>query len=111
MTDRRSRQLEENRKEKITALMKEPSYVPMKEKELACLMQVSAEERPELKRLLQELILEVARFAGATPWPEDWLRRQEAEPAAPRHFLCCTASPSSLPFSRSDMPGSLPQAA
>ena len=58
MTDRRSRQLEENRKEKITALMKEPSYVPMKEKELACLMQVSAEERPELKRLLQELILE-----------------------------------------------------
>ncbi len=28
---------------------------------------------------LQELILEVARFAGATPWPEDWLRRQEAE--------------------------------
>ena len=30
----------------------------MKEKELACLMQVQAEERAELKRLLQELLLE-----------------------------------------------------
>ena len=50
--------MEENRKKKIVALMKEPSYVPMKEKELACLMQVQAEERAELKRLLQELLLE-----------------------------------------------------
>ena len=50
--------LDENRKEKIVAFLKEPSYVPMKEKELACLMQVSAEDRPEFRRLLQELILE-----------------------------------------------------
>ena len=58
MADSRNVWLDENRKEKIVAFLKEPSYVPMKEKELACLMQVSAEDRPELKRLLQELILE-----------------------------------------------------
>ena len=58
MTNKQNAQMEENRKKKIVALMKEPSYVPMKEKELACLMQVQAEERAELKRLLQELLLE-----------------------------------------------------
>ena len=58
MTNKQNAQMEENRKKKIVALMKEPSYVPMKEKELACLMQVQAEERVELKRLLQELLLE-----------------------------------------------------
>ena len=58
MTDRQKAQLEENRKEKIVALMKEPAYVPMKEKELACLMQVEPEDREELKRLLQALLLE-----------------------------------------------------
>ena len=42
--------LDENRKEKIVAFLKEPSYVPMKEKELRCLMQVSAEDRPEFRR-------------------------------------------------------------
>ena len=45
-------------KRRSPRFLKEPSYVPMKEKELACLMQVSAEDRPELRRLLQELILE-----------------------------------------------------
>lgn len=49
---------EEIRKKKIVELMKEPSYVPMKEKELACLMQVGPGDRAELKRLLQELVLE-----------------------------------------------------
>ena len=58
MTDKQNMQMEENRKQKIVALMKEPSYVPMKEKELACLMQVEPEDRAELKRLLQELLLE-----------------------------------------------------
>ena len=58
MADSRNVWLDENRKEKIVAFLKEPSYVPMKEKELACLMQVSAEDRTEFKRLLQELILE-----------------------------------------------------
>ncbi len=58
MTEQQNARTDENRKEKIIALMKEPSYVPMKEKELACLMQVESGERAELKRLLQELLLE-----------------------------------------------------
>lgn len=45
----------EARKKKIISLMENPSYVPMREKDLACMMQVKAEERPELKRLLEEL--------------------------------------------------------
>ncbi len=48
----------EVRKKKIISLMENPSYVPMREKELACIMQVRAEERPELKRLLEELLEE-----------------------------------------------------
>lgn len=44
------------RKNLITRLMEEPSYTPMKEKELACMMQVEPEDRPELKRLLTELL-------------------------------------------------------
>ncbi len=38
--------------------MEESSYVPMREKELACIMQVEPEDRPELKRILQELLAE-----------------------------------------------------
>ena len=38
--------------------MEDKSYVPMREKELACIMQVASEDRPELKRLLNELLSE-----------------------------------------------------
>ena len=43
---------------RILDFMEEPSYVPMREKELACIMQVDPEDRPELKRILQELLTE-----------------------------------------------------
>lgn len=46
------------RKKLIISLMEEPSYVPMKEKELACIMQVEPEDRAELKRLLTQLLEE-----------------------------------------------------
>lgn len=45
----------EERKKVILSLMKDPLYVPMKEKELAMLLQVKSEDREELTRLLQEL--------------------------------------------------------
>ncbi|MCR5397995.1 MAG: ribonuclease R [Lachnospiraceae bacterium] len=48
----------EQRKKTILALMKDKHYVPMKEKELAVVMQVASEDRPELSSLLQELMLE-----------------------------------------------------
>ena len=41
----------EIRKMRILDLMEEPSYVPMREKELACIMQVDPEDKPELKRI------------------------------------------------------------
>ena len=44
------------RKNKILALMKEPSYVPMKEKELAILMQVEPDDRPVLRACLDALL-------------------------------------------------------
>ena len=46
------------RKKVICDLVKDPIYVPMKEKELALFMQVEAEERQELKDLLKELLEE-----------------------------------------------------
>lgn len=48
----------ERRKEMICELVAQESYVPMKEKELAVLLQVSREERPELHRILEELLAE-----------------------------------------------------
>lgn len=48
----------ETRKNLICALCADPSYVPMREKELACLMQVAPEDRPEFARLLRELLEE-----------------------------------------------------
>lgn len=48
----------DTRKMRILGLMEESSYVPMREKELACIMQVEPEDRPELKRILQELLAE-----------------------------------------------------
>ncbi|MCR5591224.1 MAG: ribonuclease R [Lachnospiraceae bacterium] len=43
-------------KKKIVALMKESSYVPMKEKELAVMMEVPSEKREILKQCLEELL-------------------------------------------------------
>lgn len=48
----------ENRKDRICELMTDQQYVPMKEKELAMLLQVSREDRQELHRLLEELLTE-----------------------------------------------------
>ena len=42
----------EKRKKVIYDLMCDKTYVPMKEKELAMILQVAKEERPELRRLL-----------------------------------------------------------
>lgn len=48
----------EKRKKLILKLMREDLYVPMKEKELAILLQVKPEKRPILKKVLDELLLE-----------------------------------------------------
>ena len=48
----------EVRKKKVLALLEDPRYVPMKEKELAVLMQVEAEDRPALKEVLEILLEE-----------------------------------------------------
>ena len=50
--------VKEKRKKVITDLVHDELYVPMKEKELAMLLQVSKEEREELHELLQELLAE-----------------------------------------------------
>ena len=46
------------RKNRILALFKDPSYVPMREKDIAVLMEVLPEDRPVLKRCLEELLAE-----------------------------------------------------
>lgn len=46
----------EERKNRIVSLMKDPTYVPMKEKELVVVMQVSPEDRPLFKDCLNELL-------------------------------------------------------
>lgn len=46
------------RKKIICELLNEEMYVPMKEKELATLLQVAKEDREELKRILEELLEE-----------------------------------------------------
>lgn len=48
----------EKRKRMIFDLAQDPAYVPMKEKELAVLLQVAREEREELRSILQELLTE-----------------------------------------------------
>ena len=48
----------EKRKDIICDLIEDERYVPMKEKELAMLLQVSREDRQELHRLLEELLAE-----------------------------------------------------
>ncbi len=47
----------EERKNVILALMRDKHYVPMKEKELAVIMQVAPEDRPELSSIMEELLL------------------------------------------------------
>lgn len=48
----------ERRKNIICELVEDSCYIPMKEKELAIFMQVSSEEREELKSILNELVEE-----------------------------------------------------
>ena len=48
----------EKRKKVICDLVNDPVYVPMKEKELVMLLQVSKEDREEFRRILQELLAE-----------------------------------------------------
>ena len=50
--------MSDKRKKVILDLMSEEFYVPMKEKELAVLLQVSKEDRAELNRILNELLVE-----------------------------------------------------
>ena len=47
-----------NRKNMLLKLMGEESYVPMKEKELAVILQVRKKDREDLKKLLDELTCE-----------------------------------------------------
>ena len=46
------------RKEGLLALMADPTYVPMKIKELAMLLNIPKEQREELKEVLDELVME-----------------------------------------------------
>lgn len=48
--------MSDKRKKVILDLMEADFYVPMKEKELAVMLQVSKEDRPELNRILNELL-------------------------------------------------------
>lgn len=56
--DREYRNKTKDRKKLICELAEDKFYVPMKEKELAIFLQVAKEERPELKRILEELLAE-----------------------------------------------------
>ncbi|MCI8694934.1 MAG: hypothetical protein HFH91_19930, partial [Lachnospiraceae bacterium] len=58
MDNKDSAQSRTARKKVITDLVKDPIYVPMKEKELAMFLQVSREDREELKAVLRELLAE-----------------------------------------------------
>lgn len=51
-------EIRQERKNKISELVEADFYIPMKEKELADFMQVKAEERGELKEILEELVKE-----------------------------------------------------
>lgn len=53
-----SKHIDDNRKKIIVELMESDFYVPMKEKELAIMLQVEPEDRPEFTRILNELIAE-----------------------------------------------------
>lgn len=51
-------EIRQEHKNKISELVEADFYIPMKEKELADFMQVKAEERGELKEILEELVKE-----------------------------------------------------
>lgn len=53
-----SKEIREKRKKVICDLVKDELYIPMKEKELAVFLQVSREDREELKSILGELLAE-----------------------------------------------------
>jgi len=55
---KRKLEIRQERKNKIGELVEADFYIPMKEKELADFMQVKAEERGELKEILEELVKE-----------------------------------------------------
>ena len=48
----------DKRKKVILELMEQDFYIPMKEKELAVMLQVSKEDRDELNRIMNELLAE-----------------------------------------------------
>ena len=49
-----------NRKKKIKALINDPYYQPMKQREIGYLMQVAPEARDEFVEILNELVVEGA---------------------------------------------------
>ena len=55
--------LMKERKEQLLAVMGEPSYVPMKQKELAMLLDVPKECREELVEVLDELVADGSRMS------------------------------------------------
>lgn len=52
----KSNEVKTRRKQMLLSFMAEPAYVPLKIKELAVILQVKKEERPELEELLDELL-------------------------------------------------------
>ena len=55
-------ELLKERKEAMLALINDPTYVPMKIKELAMLLDVPREKRDELKEVLDALVAESGPF-------------------------------------------------
>ena len=70
MTDKRF-----NRKKKIKALINDPYYQPMKQREIGYLMQVAPEDRDEFVEILNELVeegsIEVSKRGKYMPPSED----------------------------------------
>ena len=58
MESKESKKTLEVRKKVICDLVRDPIYVPMKEKELAMFLQVAKEDREELQTVLRELLSE-----------------------------------------------------
>ncbi len=53
-----NKEIDEKRKKVICDFVQDALYVPMKEKEIALILQVENEDRPQLKRILAELVAE-----------------------------------------------------
>ncbi len=58
MENMEDKNVSERRKDIICDLVSQESYIPMKEKEIAILLQVAREERPKLRQILEELLTE-----------------------------------------------------